>query len=328
MPTLNVVITSFNQKEYLLEAIDSVLNQTRSADRIIIVDDCSIDGSQALIDSFVTRYPEIINAIYHTQNSGVATTRSDGLAAAICDYVTYLDGDDRYLATKLERELKASAGLQDADIVFSNVLHIDSEGTHIGKWVREEKPPQGDIFCETFARDFPNGILFRNELVNYRAWQQVGFYDPEFTVYEDYDMRIRLTKRLRATYVDEPLIEYRRHPKSLRNLDAERKLEILEKIYTKNQHLLDDVEEKRRNHVEGKIRAWRAYLMRQSAKEMLVSETDFISKRKLAAQKYQRSLDQGLVVDLDLISGILLPGSVYKRLRRGLKSMKSLVRPR
>ena len=105
-PRISVYITSYNQKEYLVEAIDSVLNQTLKPFEIIIVDDCSTDGSREVIAGYALRYPDLVNPIYHTRNQGVAQARIDALQMVTGDYVTYVDGDDRYLPTKLEKEAR------------------------------------------------------------------------------------------------------------------------------------------------------------------------------------------------------------------------------
>ena len=79
------------------------------------------------------------------------------------------------------------------------------------------------------------------ELVNYQAWKAVGFHDPAITIYEDFDMRIRMTKHFQAAFCDEPLSEIRMHDKGLSKLEAKQHLASLEFIFQKNRYLLDDL---------------------------------------------------------------------------------------
>jgi glycosyltransferase involved in cell wall biosynthesis len=268
LPKISVYITSYNQKRYLIEAIESVLTQSLKPHEIIIVDDCSNDDSQELIAKYTQKYPNLIFPIYHTKNFGVVQTRLDALNAVTGDFVTYVDGDDRFLPEKLEREFEILAGNPKAQIAFSNNYYINPAGQPIGRWVEEEKPPQGFIFKETFGRIFPKNSLFRMELVNYQAWKAVGFHDPAITIYEDFDMRIRMTKHFQAAFCDEPLSEIRMHDKGLSKLEAKQHLASLEFIYHKNRYLLDDLDESDREIVKNGFYDFVNNISRVAAKQL------------------------------------------------------------
>jgi glycosyltransferase involved in cell wall biosynthesis len=254
---ISVYLTSYNQKRYLIEAIESVLAQSFKPFQIIIIDDCSSDGSQEIIAGFHSRYPNLITPIYHTQNRGITYTRIEALQRVTGNYVTFLDGDDRFLPTKLEKEANLLQKNPQAQIAFSNVYYVSEHGARTGVWAEHAKPPEGDVFCQAFARDFPRGNLFRSELVNYQAWKQVGFYDMNLhNLYEDYDMRIRLTKGLRVVYCDEPLSEYRRHNAGLSRVKFTQHFEALDYIYQKNKPLLNNLSKVERDYVNRKVGEW------------------------------------------------------------------------
>ena len=250
---ISVIITSYNQKKYLIEAIESVLFQTLKPFQIIIIDDCSTDGSQEVIAGYYSRYPTLITPIYHTENTGVSKTRINALEVVKGDYVTYVDGDDLFLPTKLEKESKLLKENPDIQIAFSNNFYMTENGVHTGTWIEGEMPPEDDIFKETFARDFPKESLFRMELVDYKAWTNVGFHDPNLYIYEDYDMRIRLTKKLKVKYYNEPLSKIRIHGKGLSRSETARHLEAFKYIYKKNCHLLENLSASDRLEVEQKL---------------------------------------------------------------------------
>ena len=236
MPRISVFITSYNQRDYLIEAIETVLGQTLTPTQIIIVDDCSSDDSSDVISDYASRYPELITPIYHKENMGVTRTRIDALNAVNGDYVTYVDGDDRYLPQKLEKEFEALKRNHNAQIAFSNNYYMSADGMHTGIWIDEDDhcPPEGNVFWQTFGRSYPKNSLFRMELVEYEAWKRVGFHDTSLKIYEDFDMRIRLTKPLQTVYVDEPLTEIRYHGKGLSSLNARNHVEALKYIYRNN----------------------------------------------------------------------------------------------
>jgi glycosyltransferase involved in cell wall biosynthesis len=312
--SISVFITSYNQKEYLVEAIESVLAQTLRASQIIVVDDCSQDGSRELISGYASRY-SVIMPIFHRRNLGVAQARNTALEAVTGDYVTYVDGDDRFLPTKLEMEAKFLDKNSSAQIAFSNVYHMQADGKRLGTWIGRQKPPQGDVFRQTFARDFPQGILFRNELVDYGAWKRIGFYDPRLRIYEDYDMRIRLTKHLRTVYIDEALSEYRGHDSSLRSAKSTEKLALFDYICTKNRALLDDLSVGEYRYVQQRLERWRAKLIRMAAKEALGVGQSEPGDRRKAVNLYRRSLQHHRCLDYDLILGLVLPHRVHRAIR-------------
>jgi glycosyltransferase involved in cell wall biosynthesis len=240
--TVSVYITSYNQRKYLREAIESVLAQTRMPDQIIIVDDCSTDGSQELISNYKRLYPEIFTTLYHKENTGVTQARIDALNAVTCDYVSYLDGDDRYLPVKLEKELAGLKASPEAKISCSNNVYISEDGKeYLYHWVDDEEVPVGDVFVQTFSRSYPKKSLFRMELVEYAAWEQIGFHDPDIHLYEDFDMRIRLTKQLKLVFVDEVLSEIREHDKGLSKSAFNRHFKFLLQIFRKNEILLSNL---------------------------------------------------------------------------------------
>jgi len=321
--TVSVFITSYNQRAFLIEAIQSVLAQSLHPSQIIIVDDCSADGSQEVIGGFVSRYPNLITAIYHTQNQGIAQTRIDALRAVTGDYVTYVDGDDRFLPAKLEKEARLLQRNPDAQIAFSNNYYMTVDGVHTGVWAGSETPPQGNVFRQTFARDFPKRSLFRMELVEYNAWKKIGFHDPTLHLYEDFDMRIRLTKRYRTVYCDEPLSEIRIHNTGLSKAKAAQHLAALEYIYRKNMPLLDDLSVAERRDAQRKLGDWMAAIARRAARETLDNGRGPLSNRQRAIRYYLKSLKyQPCYLDYRLMARILMPWCVRQRLKSGLSRIR------
>jgi glycosyltransferase involved in cell wall biosynthesis len=95
---ISTVITLYNLEKYIDDAIQSVLSQTRQADEIIVVDDCSTDGSADI----VAKHKDRIIYIKQEKNIGALRNSLSGLKAATGDIVTFLDGDDVWMPRKLE----------------------------------------------------------------------------------------------------------------------------------------------------------------------------------------------------------------------------------
>ena len=173
---ISVFIPSYNQKEYLAEAIESVLNQTLRPFEIIIVDDCSTDGSQKIIETYARAHPDLIRAFYQEKNLGIPRNKNFALEQVRGDIVTHLDGDDRFLPRNLEMRLATFMKDPEVKIVYSNMYYIDAKGQRIRFWVDNNIAlPFGYIFPEVFGLTFPSNTGFRNEFVDYESLKEVGF---------------------------------------------------------------------------------------------------------------------------------------------------------
>ena len=92
-PLVSIVFTSYNHKEYLRQALDSLLNQTYPNTEIIIIDDCSTDGSQEILKEY--KHFENINLKLQTQNSGSYVKASNyGASFAKGEYLLFAQCDD------------------------------------------------------------------------------------------------------------------------------------------------------------------------------------------------------------------------------------------
>src|SRR5215831_2959107 len=109
---ISTIITLYNLGKYIDDAIQSVLGQTRQSDEIIVVDDCSTDGSSDI----VAKYRDRVIHIKQEENIGALRNSLSGLRAATGDVVAFLDGDDVWMPEKLEAIEKEF--LQDEEVVL------------------------------------------------------------------------------------------------------------------------------------------------------------------------------------------------------------------
>jgi len=304
---ISVYITSYNQKSYLEEAIESVLGQTRRPDQLIIIDDASTDGSQEVIKGYVETYSDLILPIYHVRNAGIARTRVEALQAVVGDFVTYLDGDDRMLPKKLELEARQITEQKNISLVYSNHYYIDQYGERTGIWAESYPFPREGIFKDTFTRNFPGRNIFRMELINYPALKEIGFHDPELNLYEDYDLRIRMTKKLDAGFVDHPLFEIRRTGQGLSSQSIDHHLLALEYILEKNLHLLASFPARERNKM---IKEYRRFMARIAARGVRFDYSQRQNQDSASPAHYMRkiiSYSPFFLLDPGVLKRILIP---------------------
>lgn len=113
LPFLSVIIPVFNRENYLREALDSVLGQTRPVDEIIVVDDGSTDRSAEVARS----YGGVVRCVSQA-NQGIGGARNTGIALAQGELIALLDSDDLWMKNKLERQCAALAERPELDAVF------------------------------------------------------------------------------------------------------------------------------------------------------------------------------------------------------------------
>lgn len=253
---VSVVITSYNQKDYLIEAVESALRQSRPVHEIIVADDGSTDGSVEVIRGFQNDSPERITGVLNPRNQGIPGNRNSGLDSVTGDYVCILDGDDRFLPDNCERMLAALEEAPDCRCVYGNVNFIDADGAFLR--VRDREPqPSGDIFFEVALGMF--GIL-RNMLIDVALLRETGSLDTRFPRYDGFDLTVRLAKRCRIAYLLEPTAEYRVYPTSdSKGLKARDHLNDLEGIARKMRPLLRDLPIEKRRKLR---RVWSQRLLR------------------------------------------------------------------
>ena len=194
---ISVIIPTYNRRNTLPRAVESVLNQTYKPIEIIVVDDGSTDGTKEM---FSEMYP-LVRYIYQV-NSGVSSARNTGIKSASGDWIALLDSDDEWLPDKLDRQVKL---LQDnAEIRFCHTNEI---------WIRnnvrinQKKKHQkygGNIFkkCLDICRISPSSSLFHTSVIN-----DVGLFDESLVVCEDYDLWLRITSKYTVLFLDQPLIK-------------------------------------------------------------------------------------------------------------------------
>lgn len=226
---VSVIITSYNQQAYLVEAIDSVLVQTLKPHEIIVADDRSSDGSTEVIRDYAARYPGLVKGIYQERNVGISENRNTALRAATGNHVAILDGDDRYLPKNLELQLTALTEHPGARCAYSNLYFIDGSG--IRTRIRDVTlQPTGDILSYVAAGQM--GLL-RSMLIPYDLIEKAGFLDPRFPKHDGFILTLHLAQMAQFAYILEPVAEYRVHAEGdSRSFSARARLGYLEDAYS------------------------------------------------------------------------------------------------
>ena len=131
-PLVSVIIPVFNAERFLRETIQSVLDQTYINWELILVNDCSTDGSELVARQFLE--DERIKWINLKDNSGVAMARNKGVKLARGRFVAFLDADDLFVRDKLKKQVEFMLE-KDCAFSFTSYEFADADGKPNGKKV-------------------------------------------------------------------------------------------------------------------------------------------------------------------------------------------------
>jgi glycosyltransferase involved in cell wall biosynthesis len=202
LPAVTVVLPTRNRAAILRRAIDSALAQTYRDLELIVVDDASTDATGETVRSVSDAR---IRYLRHDVNQGVAAARNTAIQMARGRYVAFLDDDDEWLPTKLERQLELFAASPPAvGAVYSGSIKVDrSSGAELSRIAPSKR---GSIFDSLLARNWvgpTSAVLVLKECLD-----RVGTFDTSLPYGEDQDLWIRLAREFEFDYVPEPLIRF------------------------------------------------------------------------------------------------------------------------
>ena len=132
IPAISVIIPLYNAEKYVGECLDSLLGQTFQDFEVIVVNDCSTDGSVKVVEEYAPKFNGRLRLTHTETNSGgCAVPRNVGLSLACGEYVSFMDADDAFTKTALE-ELYTLAKEYDADVVYCEKNYeMNTDGSHI-----------------------------------------------------------------------------------------------------------------------------------------------------------------------------------------------------
>lgn len=234
---ISVIVPNYNNGQYLESCLDSVLSQDYDNLEVIVIDDCSTDGSGEIIRKYARRDARIA-PVFNEKNLGVAVNRHNGIMGARGVYITTLDSDDIFLRTdKLSREhevmqVKMTAGIRNG-IIFSGIVLLKADGSRLGAQAATIR--EGDILNHIVRRSclIPRDFLFTRE-----QYVAAGGFDSRIPIYEDWDLKIRLAKKNLFYYSGIDGIGYRRHGTGLSSASPLCHAWWLSWIFVKNFRLL------------------------------------------------------------------------------------------
>ncbi len=205
-PEISVILPVYNGEPYLKAAIDSILNQTFKNFEFIIINDGSIDASEAIIKSYKD---ERIKYLYQN-NLGLGATLNKAISLSKSSFIARQDQDDISLPDRFEKQISYLKQNPRVALIGTRGKIIDENNKHIGIHNHPTSYPEIKyhlIFDNPFIH---SSVIFQKEI-----YMSCGGYDSNINKFEDYDLWSKIAIKKEVVNLENQLVLYRHHEQGL-----------------------------------------------------------------------------------------------------------------
>lgn len=218
-PLVTVVLTTYDRREFLPEAIETVAAQTYDEIELVVVDDHSPESPRDIVENAACEGLRDVTFIHHEENRGASAARNTGIETANGELIALLDDDDRWTADKITQQVAAFRQSEEAvGVVCTGIRSIDTDGRTIRtKNVDYDGDITKQLLCGAIV-PLPS-VLVRADLLD-----ETGLFDERLKSYEDTEWMIRLSRRCEFRSISDPLVISQRDGHEQLTDDVETKL--------------------------------------------------------------------------------------------------------
>ncbi|RTY85571.1 glycosyltransferase family 2 protein [Flavobacterium sp. RSP15] len=222
---VSIIIPCYNDAQYILQSVNSALNQTYPNKEVIVVDDGSNAETKAVLKKLAPKITKLITQ----ENQGQSTARNNGIREAAGEYILVLDSDDYFEPTFCEKAIEIILKNKEIKLVTCQAnLFFEDGSSYVFI------PKGGSIANFLYINDALGTSMFKKE-----DWLSCGCYDENMKLgYEDWEFFIRLLKTGgEVEVIKEPLYNYRKRDNTTSSKSKKIKYDLLKYIYIKHKDL-------------------------------------------------------------------------------------------
>ena len=207
LDTFTVVIPCYNVEKYIKETINSVINQTRAADEVILINDGSTDDTIIKIENVISRLDKSSKKkfnILNSSNKGPGSARNLGIRKAKSKWICFLDSDDTWTANKLEIVEKYILKNRDKNF-FCHNEYVNYKNKISKNLYSNMFKPHKNLTKQLFKRNiFSTSAITcdKDLLINF------GLFNEELMSAQDYELWLRLSNYMKPLFIREILGTY------------------------------------------------------------------------------------------------------------------------
>lgn len=209
IPPLSVLMPVYNAARYVAEATESILNQTFRDFEFVIIDDGSTDGSLDILRRYEQQDARI--RLYSRENRGLVATLNEGIGYCRAPLIARMDADDISLPERFDKQVAFMAAHPEVVLCGTAILCIDEKNRHL----RALAPPTTHEDIEAAHLEGSTCICHPSALLRRETVIDLGGYDENAHLIEDYDLWLRLGEVGVLANLPEMLLRYREHASSV-----------------------------------------------------------------------------------------------------------------
>lgn len=214
LPLVSIIIPTYKRTDFLKLTLESIQQQTFQDFEVLVIDDGTTDDSNLELCKLFekVRYFKIQNS------GGPSKPRNLGIKHAIGNYIAFVDDDDLWLSNKLEKQVEIFEKNLDFGVVHGCCNVIDENGFLQNRIIGRPGTPEikhGDVSMRMIGNWT---VMMPTSFVRREVIEEVGLFNEEMPpAGEDMEFWSRCSFATKFYYLDEPLVEYRIHPRNISN---------------------------------------------------------------------------------------------------------------
>jgi len=262
-PLVSVILPTYNRAHIVSKALQSVLAQTYRNFEVIVIDDGSTDNTKEIITNIACKDPRV-KYFRNNENKGPAGARNVGINLAKGELIAFIDDDVEWFSDKLERQVNLLQTLpEDYAVVYSGSYKIIGAGAKRYGPSKNIYPKEGDILNSLLKRNFvdtPSMLVRKNALFD------VGLFDEKLPIMVDWELAIRLSKKYKFKFINEPLYISHDTPNSVSKQKGVIRARALEYILEKH---MDDFKKDKKALANFYFKCGKNYILDNQKKSAL-----------------------------------------------------------
>lgn len=236
LPKVSIIITTYNLSNIITKAIYSAINQTYKNIEIIVVDDCSKDNTNSILNKFIKNNK--INYFCLKKNQGLSYARNYGVKKATGDFICFLDGDDSFPKKSVEKRVNKLINNNKYKIICGNTNYFNSRNRfmYVKKvnYKKLNKKDTPDQYLNISSTPFITAtVMYKKEI-----FKQIGYFEINKKIIrsEDADFTYRLLNKLPILHVNYSVYNYYKGSKPILIRIKHLFLQLRGKLYVISKH--------------------------------------------------------------------------------------------
>lgn len=204
MAIVSVLMSVYNNENFLRDSLESLRNQTFQDFDVWIVNDASTDNTALILDEYHFIFGDRFHVVTNSVNRYLAASLNEVLKRCQGEFVARMDGDDICFPERFSRQVEFLETNTHIGVLGTSCEYIDEEGNFLGEYC----PPEFDQLIRSSGA-CTNPVVHPSVFIRRRLLSKVGGYNEQFRYSQDYELWSRLIVETRFHNLQEPLLKYR-----------------------------------------------------------------------------------------------------------------------